>query len=99
MDDVQHVSDEGIEVFAISEDLVQSPSHKSADTSTTDFDGLLSTPLKLHEDLTEGCGGQLWPAGIVLARYLLQQHRERMEGKTMFVCSYFPTRYGSLITV
>ena len=66
--------DEKDGVFAISEDLVQSPQHKSAGASTLDFDGLLPTPLKLHEDLSEGCGGQLWPAGMVLSKYMLRQH-------------------------
>ncbi|KAG8624360.1 hypothetical protein KVT40_007427 [Elsinoe batatas] len=57
----------------ISEDLVKSPDHKTAGVSTNDFDGLLKTPLLLHEDLKEGCGGQLWPAGMVLSKYLLRQ--------------------------
>ncbi|TKA69943.1 hypothetical protein B0A49_09954 [Cryomyces minteri] len=48
--------DEPDNVFNISEDLVQSPVHKAAGTSSLDFDGLLSTPLKLHEDLSGGCG-------------------------------------------
>ncbi|KAK1057031.1 Protein-lysine N-methyltransferase efm6 [Friedmanniomyces endolithicus] len=59
--------------FAISEDLVQSPTHKQASITRTDFDGLLkSTPLLLSEDLAKGNGGQAWPAGFVLARYLLR---------------------------
>lgn len=70
--------------FAISEDLVQSPEHKSAGTAEVDFDGLLPTPLKLHEDLKQGCGGQLWPAGIVLAKYLLREPKlASLHGKTM----------------
>lgn len=59
--------------FAISEDLVESPRHKEASTKSVDFDGLLrDCPLRLHEDLSEGNGGQAWPAGFVLARYLLR---------------------------
>ncbi|KAI9709162.1 MAG: hypothetical protein M1812_007747 [Candelaria pacifica] len=81
MANVQSASTDSIEAFAVSEDLVQSPSHKHADTCNVDFEGLLSKPLRLHEDLAEGCGGQLWPAGMVLARYMLQKHRERLEGK------------------
>lgn len=73
--------------FGISEDLVQSPAHKTAGASSIDFDGLLSTPLKLQEDLAEGCGGQLWPAGMVLSNYLLRNHRNVMKGRTMFVRS------------
>ncbi|KAF2759816.1 hypothetical protein EJ05DRAFT_509509 [Pseudovirgaria hyperparasitica] len=69
--------------FGISEDLVQSPAHKAAGISETTFDGLLATPLKLHEDLKEGCGGQLWPAGMVLSKYMLRQHRDTLKGKSI----------------
>ncbi|EON62862.1 hypothetical protein W97_02087 [Coniosporium apollinis CBS 100218] len=69
--------------FGVSEDLVQSPAHKTAGASSIDFDGLLSTPLKLQEDLAEGCGGQLWPAGMVLSKYLLRNHRNTMKGRTI----------------
>lgn len=70
----------------ISQDLVQSPDHKAAGTSETTLEGLLSKPLKLHEDLTGGCGGQLWPAGVVLAKYLLRKPRATFHGLSMFVC-------------
>jgi protein N-lysine methyltransferase METTL21A len=70
--------------FAISEDLVQSPVHKAAGTSLVDFDGLLADPLRLHEDLKEGCGGQLWPAGMLLAKYMLQYHSDDLADKEMF---------------
>ncbi|KAI9849259.1 MAG: Methyltransferase-like protein 21D [Sclerophora amabilis] len=70
--------------FNFSEDFVQSPSHKRASTTTFDLDGLLPAPgLRLHEDLSKGCGGQLWPAGIALAQYLLRYRREELRGKTM----------------
>jgi len=75
-------------VFGISEDLVQSPTHKTAGISFTDFDGLLQSPLQLHEDLKEGCGGQLWPAGVVLAKYMLRKHRDDLTG-SMFVRSEY----------
>jgi hypothetical protein len=68
-------------------DLVEQPALKSAGTTSIDFDGLLSPPLKLHEDLTNGCGGQLWPAGMVLAKYMLRTHRNTLKGKKMFVRS------------
>ncbi|KAF2864088.1 hypothetical protein K470DRAFT_254418 [Piedraia hortae CBS 480.64] len=66
--------------FTVSEDLVTSPSHKQAGTSHTDFDGLLAAKrqLKLHEDLAQGNGGQAWPAGHVLAKYLLRTCRETL---------------------
>lgn len=40
----------------------------------TTFDGLLSSPIKLHEDLAKGCGGRIWPAGETLAKYLLRRY-------------------------
>lgn len=42
--------------------------------TTTDFSGLLSKPLKIYEDLAKGCGGQIWPAGNLLAEYLLRRY-------------------------
>ncbi|KAK4981662.1 Protein-lysine N-methyltransferase efm6 [Elasticomyces elasticus] len=71
--------DEDDGAFAVSEDLVQSPAHKTAGTSTIDFDGLLEPPLKLHEDLSGGCGGQLWPAGMVLTKYMLRNHSTALQ--------------------
>ncbi|KAI7233492.1 S-adenosyl-L-methionine-dependent methyltransferase [Hortaea werneckii] len=69
--------------FAISEDLVQSRTQKQAGTGEVDFDGLLQTPLKLHEDLAKGNGGQAWPAGRVLAKYLLRKKRDGLKRSTM----------------
>ena len=77
--------DEGNGLFAISEDLVPTREQKSAGSSDIDFDGLLQTPLKMHEDLAEGCGGMLWPAGMVLSKYMLRQDRNSLKDKSMFV--------------
>ncbi|KAK6524293.1 hypothetical protein TWF694_005946 [Orbilia ellipsospora] len=45
--------------------------------TTTTLDGTLTkTPLRLVEDLTNGCGGQLWPAGIRLAKYFIRRYRD-----------------------
>jgi len=49
----------------IGEDFTPLPVYKTASTTSTDFAGQLEAPLKLHEDLKSGCGGQLWPAGTV----------------------------------
>lgn len=82
-------SDEDTEgILAISEDLVQSPQHKSAGAASLDFDGLLESPLQLHEDLSEGCGGQLWPAGMVLAKYILNRHRDKLADVSMSVSAH-----------
>ncbi|OCL06592.1 hypothetical protein AOQ84DRAFT_321198 [Glonium stellatum] len=76
-------SEENSGLFGISEDLVQSPVHKPAGVSSVDFDGLLSPPLRLQEDLSEGCGGQLWPAGMVLSRYMLQKHKDDIQDSSV----------------
>ncbi|KAI1810877.1 putative methyltransferase-domain-containing protein [Poronia punctata] len=62
--------------LAIAEDLTPLPTYKEAGTTETDFDGLLPAErkLRLREDLANGCGGQLWPAGMTLARYMLRYH-------------------------
>jgi len=78
---------EDVDPTVVGEDLIQSPQHKLAGETTLDFDGLLQRPLRLHEDLSKGCGGQLWPAGIVLTKYLLREKQLGfMRGKSMFVC-------------
>ncbi|OIW28842.1 hypothetical protein CONLIGDRAFT_394060 [Coniochaeta ligniaria NRRL 30616] len=64
--------------LAMGEDLTPLPEYKAATTTVVDFDGLLAEPLKLHEDLKTGCGGQLWPAGMVLAKQMLRYHREKL---------------------
>lgn len=61
------------DVFALS--IIPDRENRSAATTSTDFDGLLSKPLLLQEDLKNGCGGQLWPAGMTLAKYMLKYHR------------------------
>ena len=90
MAETQSASDGGSDEetpFGISEDLVSTREHKVAGVSTVDFDGLLSVPLQLHEDLKNGCGGQLWPAGMVLAKYMLRYHRVGLRNKTMLVAT------------
>lgn len=69
--------------FMVSESLVPVRGPRIATTITVSLDGLLSPPLQLHEDTKEGCGGQIWPAGIVLSKYLIQNHISDFLGKTM----------------
>ncbi|KAM0333166.1 hypothetical protein ACHAQA_001826 [Verticillium albo-atrum] len=64
--------------LALAEDFTPLPAYKAAQTSNFDLSGLLPTPLKLHEDLASGCGGQTWPAGMLLAKHMLRYHREDM---------------------
>lgn len=71
--------------FAVGEDLVQSPEHKTAQTGSIDFDGLLQPGLLLREDLANGNGGQAWPAGMVLTKYLLRKKRDEMRASSMSV--------------
>jgi len=80
------VDAEALGAFAVSEEFVQSRTHKQAATNSVDFDGLLQdSPLKLHEDLAKGNGGQAWPAGFVLAKYLLRKKRDELKHCSMFV--------------
>ncbi|KAK4113715.1 hypothetical protein N656DRAFT_788648 [Canariomyces notabilis] len=65
--------------LAFDEDLAPLPQYKTAGTTELDFSGLLGEPLKLHEDLKSGCGGQLWPAGMVLAKHMLRYHRDELQ--------------------
>lgn len=66
------------DLLAFGEDFVKSPEHLKPSIQSLDFDGLLESPLLLHEDLSAGCGGMLWPAGKRLAKYLLKVKREEM---------------------
>lgn len=71
--------------FNVSESLVPVRELKAPGITSVSFDGLLKEPLLLKEDLRNGCGGQLWPAGMVLAKYMLREHRSDLLGKTMSV--------------
>ena len=71
------------DVFAIDDTFVPPQAHKLPGITAISFDGLLAPPLLLHEDLKEGCGGQLWPAGVVLSRYMLTHHKTDLAGKAM----------------
>ncbi|KAL2010157.1 hypothetical protein VTN00DRAFT_5964 [Thermoascus crustaceus] len=77
------VSSDSDAPFGISESLVPARELKAAGITSVSFDGLLQEPLLLKEDLKDGCGGQLWPAGMVLAKYMLREHRTDLLGKTI----------------
>jgi hypothetical protein len=77
--------DERNGVFDIDEELVPMREVKQAGVMEVDFEGLLPKPLRLEEDLRKGCGGMLWPAGMVMAKYLIRQDKEMFRDKTMFV--------------
>ncbi|KAF2720830.1 hypothetical protein K431DRAFT_329597 [Polychaeton citri CBS 116435] len=70
------------DTFLLGEDLVRSPIHKAAGTGQVDFDGILQQPLRIHEDLQNGNGGQMWPAGMVLAKYMLRRKRDELRKAT-----------------
>ena len=70
------------EVEPLSEGFIPSAARLEARITEIDFDGLLSPPLKLHEDLTRGCGGMIWQAGNTLAKYVIQNYdSEKLKGK------------------
>ncbi|RYP04334.1 hypothetical protein DL764_004527 [Monosporascus ibericus] len=73
---LNHTPSPELSPLAIGEDISPLPTIKSAGTTEVDFSGLLTKPLRLHEDLAQGCGGQLWPAGMTLARHMLRYHRD-----------------------
>ena len=76
--------------LAIGEDFTPLPTLKSAGTTEVDFSGLLAgSPLRLHEDLTNGCGGQLWPAGMTLAKHMLRYHRDDLHKSRVWVDMLF----------
>jgi hypothetical protein len=70
-------------LLAIGEDLTPLPTYKAASTTSINFLNLLELPLKLHEDLKSGCGGQLWPAGMILAQQMLRYHRYSLKDARM----------------
>jgi protein N-lysine methyltransferase METTL21A len=84
--------------FTISESLVPTRDRKEAGLAAVNVNGLLEKPLLLKEDLTDGCGGQLWPAGMLLSDYMLREHRFDLGGKTMFV-SFVRQRAAPLVEV
>ncbi|KAF5001711.1 hypothetical protein FDECE_10882 [Fusarium decemcellulare] len=63
---------------AISEDLTPLPTLKAIGVAHVDFDGVLSQPIKLREDVRSGCGGQTWPAGMLLGKHMLRYHKDRL---------------------
>lgn len=70
-------------VAGITEDLVSLPTSKVAGDTSIDFDGLLTQSIQLHEDVRTGCGGQTWPAGMVLGKHMLRYHRTKLETARM----------------
>lgn len=74
-----------LDPLAVSEDLTPLPSLKPAGNTRIDFDGQLTNPLKLHEDVRTGCGGQTWPAGMVLGKHMLRYHRDEIQSARMLV--------------
>lgn len=78
-------------VLALDESLVPVRERKLPGITSLTFDGLLDEPLLLKEDLKSGCGGQLWPAGMLLTEYLLREQSEFLRGKTMSVVCTSPS--------
>ncbi|KAF4591695.1 Nicotinamide N-methyltransferase [Ophiocordyceps camponoti-floridani] len=68
---------------SVSEDLMPLPMLKQPGIASIDFDGQLSTPLLYHEDVRAGCGGQTWPAGLVLAKHMLRYHGDELHDATI----------------
>lgn len=67
----------------VSEDLTPLPTLKVKGNTDITFDGQLSRPLKYYEDVRSGCGGQTWPAGMVLGKHMLRYHRDELQNARM----------------
>ncbi|KAJ5556904.1 hypothetical protein N7494_000819 [Penicillium frequentans] len=69
--------------FNVSTSLAPPRINKLPGTTSITFDGSLKEPLFLKEDLKNGCGGQLWPAGMVLAKYILHRYPSELSDKSI----------------
>lgn len=69
--------------LAITEDLTPLPTLKSAGDTHVQFEGQLSRSLKLHEDVRTGCGGQTWPAGMLMGKHLLRYQIDTLKDARM----------------
>jgi hypothetical protein len=69
--------------LAITEDLTPLPELKPAGDTHVQFEGQLSRPLRLHEDVRNGCGGQTWPAGMLMGKHLLRYHMDTLRDARM----------------
>lgn len=67
------------------EDLVVPAKAKTSGIEYLTFSGLLDPPLQLQTDQGQ-CGGQLWPAGMALAEFILREKLSAVQGKRMLVC-------------
>lgn len=72
-----------LDPVAVSEDLTPLPTLKAKGSTDITFDGQLSRPLRYHEDVRSGCGGQTWPAGMVLGKHMLRYHRDELANARM----------------
>lgn len=80
-----------LDPVAISEDLTPLPTLKAAGNTPIDFDGQLGRPLKYHEDVRTGCGGQTWPAGMVMGKHMLRYRRAELRGARVYVSRANPS--------
>lgn len=75
--------EKAFDLLAFDPDLTPLPEYKPIADTALDFGGLLAAPLKVHEDLTKGCGGQAWIAGLTLTRHMLRYHRDDLKDSRM----------------
>ena len=68
----------------VSEDIVAQREIIASSIVSLSFDGLLGTPLRLQTNQKQ-CGGQLWPAGMALADFLIRERLDELKGRNMFV--------------
>ena len=97
MQQASNASNEAETLLTVAEDLVPLRDEEVQSTISIHFDGLLHPPLTLKQDMKEGCGGKTWPAGMVLAEYLLRCRLDSLKAKTMSVSSKPTTLYETLL--
>jgi hypothetical protein len=61
------------------------PEYRETGITRIGFGGLLTPPLQLREDLSSGCGGQTWPAGMLLAKHMLKYHQDNIRNARVYV--------------
>ena len=84
-------------LLTVAEDLVPLRDEEVQSTISMNLDGLLNPPLTLKQDMKEGCGGKTWPAGMVLAEYLLRCRLDSLKARTMSVSSKPTILYETLL--
>ncbi|KAI5288776.1 Methyltransferase-like protein 21D [Ascosphaera aggregata] len=83
MEDVRDQEQDSFEHSLLTTSLVPERFDTPSATTSVHFNHLLSPPILISQDLRNGCGGQTWPAGMVLSKYMLRNHSNDLSNKTV----------------